>query len=654
MKRLACFLTFLFLFLHTKTIANAQIFKERILDFDVVVTIEDSGNLLVEETITVQATGNDIRRGIYRTIPLEINLLSSELNKTITFLNVTKNGVSEPFHIKEKLDSKTLYIGEEQALLEPGTYTYSILYSAPNQIHHYDTNDELYWNVTGNDWTFPIDSASVTVVFPQQLSESQIAYEGFIGESGSTESSPQFSLQTIDGKTHLKSKAKRQMEFGEGYTIKVSFPKNIVEKPSQFLGIGFVSSLSLVFLLLYSFFVYVVWKRFGKDRGLQHKPVVQFQPPKGLTPAQVRCIHTMGSFDNETMSVVILSLAVNGYIKLEKNGKEYVCRKTDKDSSDLQNEEKGLYEAMFTRKDSIPSKNRLTKFLQSLVKSDDPPGVFTIKKSNKNQIIKVKEIVYKIVKRYSKQYIVVDYKVALGSVIPLIIFSVLLVGQKILTQSTDAGISLFMQVFWSLFSGMLIVIITSMWTQVVVYKSRSALIFSIFLTIFSIPFVLVALALTAMTYGIFTAISVLGSVIACGLLFTYLPRRNKKGTELQKKIEGFRLFLTSQSRYISEIQKTLPEKFSMYERYLPYAIALGVEPEWSSAFKKTFAEMEEKGLTTHSTFYRSGISAHSYGQSGFSFGSISSAISSTIASSSSSSGSGSSGGGGGGGGGGGW
>ena len=37
------------------------------------------------------------------------------------------------------------------------TRTVEITYSVKNAIRWFDDHDELYWNVTGNDWPVPID-----------------------------------------------------------------------------------------------------------------------------------------------------------------------------------------------------------------------------------------------------------------------------------------------------------------------------------------------------------------------------------------------------------------------------------------------------------------------------------------------------------------
>ena len=100
----------------------------------------------------------------------------------------------------------------------------------------------------------------------------------------------------------------------------------------------------------------------------------------------------------------------------------------------------------------------------------------------------------------------------------------------------------------------------------------------------------------------------------------------------------------------------------LFERFLPYAFALGVEHAWAQQFSQVLAQatIAGSGGTSYSPSWYSGAALASFSATDFtsSFGSsFSSAISSSSTAPGSSSGSGgggSSGGGGGGGGGGGW
>lgn len=131
------------------------------------------------------------------------------------------------------------------------------------------------------------------------------------------------------------------------------------------------------------------------------------------------------------------------------------------------------------------------------------------------------------------------------------------------------------------------------------------------------------------------------------------------GWKMQREIEGFKLFLaTTESERIKIIGTPPTKNPELFETYLPYAIALGVEQAWSDQFAPLFKQREQEGQPYMPFWYlgRPGL----FRSSAFSSGlrqSVSSAISSSGTApgrSSGSGGHGSSGGGGGGGGGGGW
>ena len=126
----------------------------------------------------------------------------------------------------------------------------------------------------------------------------------------------------------------------------------------------------------------------------------------------------------------------------------------------------------------------------------------------------------------------------------------------------------------------------------------------------------------------------------------------QEGKQLKEEVDGFKLYLMTAEvhrlQFITEPPKLTPK---LYEKYLSYAMVLGVEKLWTKKFEKLFKDLEIKG-TPYS--FHGGI-GRDLGNSSFvnSFSSSISSASSTPGSSSGSGGGGSSGGGGGGGGGGG-
>ena len=68
------------------------------------------------------------------------------------------------------------------------------------------------------------------------------------------------------------------------------------------------------------------------------------------------------------------------------------------------------------------------------------------------------------------------------------------------------------------------------------------------------------------------------------------------GRKIQDQIEGFKLFLNMTEKERMKIIGTPPEQApQLYETYLPYAIALDVEEQWTKKFEAIFAQMQSAG-----------------------------------------------------------
>ena len=135
----------------------------------------------------------------------------------------------------------------------------------------------------------------------------------------------------------------------------------------------------------------------------------------------------------------------------------------------------------------------------------------------------------------------------------------------------------------------------------------------------------------------------------------------QQGLAIKKEVEGFKMFLATTEQERLKIIGTPPTKTpQIYEKYLPYAIALGVEQQWSKQFAPIFEQLKEAG-NPYVFVWLLGGRFDQFNASRFASNMSSSISSSSIASSTTPPGSssgfggrGSSGGGGGGGGTGGW
>jgi uncharacterized membrane protein YgcG len=148
--------------------------------------------------------------------------------------------------------------------------------------------------------------------------------------------------------------------------------------------------------------------------------------------------------------------------------------------------------------------------------------------------------------------------------------------------------------------------------------------------------------------------------IALHGLFVYLMKApTPKGRLLLDKLEGFRMYLEVAEKDDLDYRYPPEKTPELFERYLPFAVSLGVEQAWAEQFAKVFAELEAKqGVSYQPNWYDGSFSYMGLADFADNVGSgFTSAISSAATppgSSSGSGGGGSSGGGGGGGGGGGW
>src|SRR3989338_4698345 len=100
---------------------------EVIEDFAVTLQVQADGNLLVTERITVQAEGEQIKRGIYRDLPVSYSLPFGLLQSSpITLLAVSRDGQAERARVEQNGTWVRYYLGSANQLLQPGRYQYEL------------------------------------------------------------------------------------------------------------------------------------------------------------------------------------------------------------------------------------------------------------------------------------------------------------------------------------------------------------------------------------------------------------------------------------------------------------------------------------------------------------------------------------------------
>lgn len=338
----------------------AAIADERILEFKSDIVVRQDGWIVVTETIKVRSEGQRIRRGIYRDFPTQYTDAFGN-NHEVNYepLSVLRNGDPEDYRSERFANGVRTYFGNANRMLTNGIHTYRFRYRANRMLGFFPEHDELYWNVTGLDWAFPIDQASATIRLDFDGEPRIIDAKGFTGVMGAQGSD--FSRQVTADQAAFDTTA--VLPPHAGLTVVVSWPKGFVTPPGDMQKIGWLlaDNLSLLIVLggLSGMWIYLipVWRRFGRDpeEGLI---VTRYEPPDGFSPASLRFINKM-YYDNKVMTAAVISLAVKGYLRIRDDDGVHRLVKTDpgQRSIALAIGEKELYDALFEESSSVILEN---------------------------------------------------------------------------------------------------------------------------------------------------------------------------------------------------------------------------------------------------------------------------------------------------------
>jgi uncharacterized protein (TIGR04222 family) len=334
---------------------------ERILNFHSEVRVFQDGMIEVTETITVRAEGRQIRRGIFRDFPVDYeDRLGNRYVVTLEPLGVLRNGRPEPYHTVRSGRDVRIYFGRKDRILENGEYTYVFRYRASRMLGFYDQHDELYWNVTGNDWRFPIDRATATVRLEFDAPLDGLMVDGYTGRYGSN---AQDYGRFLDDDGSVQFEANNTLPPSHGLTIVVGWPKGLVAEPTWADRVGWLLSDNRNLLIAVAGFVLLlayyipVWLSHGKDPE-EGVIVTRYEPPRGFSPASLRYIRHM-YYDDKVMTAAIVNLAVKGYLEIFNDDGTHSLRKLDPMHAHgaLAPGERELYEALFAEGDQVTLEN---------------------------------------------------------------------------------------------------------------------------------------------------------------------------------------------------------------------------------------------------------------------------------------------------------
>ncbi|HOE74510.1 MAG TPA: DUF2207 domain-containing protein [bacterium] len=315
----------------------------KIEEFKSSINVSEDAVLDITETLSVDF-GTQQKHGIYRYIPLNYYNNSGQSYKLkMKVIAVTNaNGSPLPYESSGWFGKKTIKIGDPDITVS-GKQTYVIRYEIKRGIRFLE-NDELYWNVTGNDWSVPVESARAEVNFPSKGEALKALC--FSGLGGSTENN--CVAETEGARAHFSA---QDLTPGEGLTVVAGAPKGTLNPPSKAaLTTGFLfDNISYFILVLTLIIFYFTWRAHGRDPLVNKAVAPEFAPPDDLTPSMMGVLKDE-RVDMLDISAGIIQLASRGYITIHepKKGKDYTLKRVPSATKPLSDFEKMLLTSVFS------------------------------------------------------------------------------------------------------------------------------------------------------------------------------------------------------------------------------------------------------------------------------------------------------------------
>jgi len=493
--------------------ASASAREIKIEIFSAEIFVQQDSTLDVTETIEANFIG--AWHGLYRTIPVEYVTPQGFNYSLFVKLVGATDSAGQPLKVESSRQGRNLkwkiYIDDAT----DADRTIHLHYRVRTGLKFFEDHDELYWNITGEEWDVPIDDVSAQILLPAGVTG--VRTNEFTGSYGSR--SQGASISASDNTVEISMN--RPLAFHEGLTVAVAFDKGFVKEPEtgDLIGQFFESNWPIFLPILVFFFMFWLWSTRGRDPRVG--PIaVQYAPPDGMTPAEVGTL-----VDEQTamrdITATIVDLAVRGYLAIEEKEKSGIAGMLlhSKDYA-------------FHLKKGLPEWPGLQAHELALL-----GGIFSNGAQTDVNLSSLQNVFYKNLPGIKNGIFDALMKRGYFQHRPDYVRSGYLVGAAVI------GVAIFLTGNW-----------LSQKTGVVV-----------------LPFFVAGIA----------------SGIIIAAFGWFMPARTSDGAKALAGVLGFEDFLTHvESDHMNRVSQT-PETF---EKFLPFAMALGVEKKWVGAFQNIYSQ----------------------------------------------------------------
>ncbi|HHO65916.1 MAG TPA: DUF2207 domain-containing protein, partial [Epsilonproteobacteria bacterium] len=337
------------------------LWAEKISNYEINVTVEQSGELSIVETILYDFEGLE-KHGIFRDIPFQIKHGTTIKDLGLYDFSVTMDKNSVGWQQSTLRSGKAgeiirLKIGSATTFVQ-GVHTYQIRYRVKKGVlpaAQNPDNDAIRWNIIGTGWSVPVNKVKAYITLPASLSQSSVAlstYTGLYGTNTSKAKSRWLTPQLLEIEV-------AQLAPHEGATVELAYPAGTLDQngrnnvKASFLDwfLSYWHWGALAGFLLYFSNMLKKHSGFKDNRAV----AVQYEPPKGLSVLQSGLILDKHA-DNEDFAAAVLELAQLGHLEIDHRNEKAdpILRRLDKSRDDLtMNQKYLLSEILFKGKSAF-------------------------------------------------------------------------------------------------------------------------------------------------------------------------------------------------------------------------------------------------------------------------------------------------------------
>lgn len=329
---------------------------ETIIAFDTTITPHKDRSITVVEEITYDF-GSGERHGIFRDLPFATRNGLFRSDTPLAVESILRDGSAEPFVVESNGLRKRIRIGDADRTIT-GAHLYTLTYRMQDVIRRLDDgNDELAWNVTGNEWDVPIERSSA-VISLSDITAKPLRSACYTGGAGSKAHDC-----TIDA-TLTRFSSDVLLNEEDGLTVAAAWAPDVFGAPAGF-GKFLKENYYLFFPVIVFVWMFIRFLRHGRDRKLG-VIIAQYDPPNDFSAPEAGTIIDQ-KVERRDVAAGILELATRGFatMRFDADGSITVVKASGKPGAVLPPVLKTLYDGLFASESEVDLGDMKGAFLKS-------------------------------------------------------------------------------------------------------------------------------------------------------------------------------------------------------------------------------------------------------------------------------------------------